>query len=123
MALLSLRVVSLAWAVVSKAEQGVGVNDSCIRGLDLSSGKSIEYCQDVSLNDRYSDLDWPIGAVKLAMPWAYDGGYDLRTLATYAGWIHDIAIVALFGVLMVCGAGAPSTHGRAKAPEGRKVKL
>ncbi|KAG0046797.1 hypothetical protein BGZ89_005189, partial [Linnemannia elongata] len=94
MTLLSLRVVSLAWAVVSKAEQGVGVNDSCIRGLDLSSGKSIEYCQDVSLDDRYSDLDWPIGAVKLAMPWANDGGYDLRTLATYAGWIHDGAIVA-----------------------------
>ncbi|KAH7032297.1 Ima1 N-terminal domain-containing protein [Linnemannia elongata] len=123
MTLLSLRVVSLSWAVVSKAEQGVGVNDSCIRGLDLSSGKSIEYCQDVSLDDRYSDLDWPIGAVKLAMPWAYDGGYDLRTLATYAGWIHDGAIVALFGVLMVYGAGAPSTHGRSKAPEGRKVKL
>ena len=122
MALLSLRVISLAWAVVSKPEQGVGMNDSCIRGLDLSSGKSIEYCHEVSLDDRFSDLDWPIGAVQLAMPWAYDGGYDLRTLASYAGWIHDGAIVALFGVLMVCGAGASSTNGRAKAPGGRKVK-
>lgn len=114
--------MSLAWAIVSKPEQGVGMNDSCIRALDLTSRKSIEYCEEVSLDDRYSDLDWPIGAVRLAMPWAYDGGYDLRTLSSYAGWIHDAAIVVLFGVLMVCGAGASSTNGRTKAPEGRKVR-
>ncbi|KAG9068916.1 hypothetical protein KI688_011212 [Linnemannia hyalina] len=122
MMLLSLRVMSLAWAIMSKPEHGVGMNDSCIGALDLTSRKSIEYCQEVPLDDRYSDLDWPIGAVQQAMPWAYDGEYDLMTLASYAGWIHDGAIMALFGVLIVCGAGASSTHGRAKAPEGRKVK-
>ncbi|KAF8933449.1 hypothetical protein BGZ47_010867 [Haplosporangium gracile] len=121
MTLLSLRIMSLAWAVVSKPEQGVDMNDSCIHGLDLSSGKNIEYCQ-IPMDDRYSDLDWPIGAVQLAMPWAYDGGYDLRTLASYAGWIHDGAIVALFGVLIVCGAGVSSANDRSKAPDGRKVK-
>lgn len=122
MTLLSLRVMSLAWAIVSKPEQGVGMNDSCIPALDLHSGNSIEYCQEISLDDRYSDLDWPIGAVRLAMPWAYDGEYDLRTLASYAGWIHDGAIGALFSVLIVCGAGASLTNGRTKAPEGRKAR-
>lgn len=114
--------MSLVWAVASKPKQGVDVNDSCIRGLDLSSGKDIEYCPG-PVDERYSELDWPIGAVQLAMPWAYDGGYDLRMLALFAGWIHDGAIAALFGVLILCGAGALSTNDRTKALEGRKAKL
>ncbi|KAF9121351.1 hypothetical protein BGW39_010593 [Mortierella sp. 14UC] len=122
MVLLSMRVLSLTWAVVSKPSHSADTNDTCNHIIDLSSpGNGLGSCQ-VSLDDRYSDLDWPIEAVQLAMPWAKEGGYDLRTLASYAGWIHDMAIVALLGVLMACGAGtsSSSTIDRAKAPEGGK---
>ncbi|KAG0371892.1 hypothetical protein BGX24_001022 [Mortierella sp. AD032] len=112
MVLLSMRVLSLAWAMVSKPTHRADMYDTCSHG----------YC--VSLDSRYGYLDWPLQAVQMAMPWAKEGGYDLRTLASYAGWIHDVAIVAFFGVLMACGAGASSsTIDRAKVPAaGRKVK-
>ncbi|KAG0207969.1 hypothetical protein BGX33_006521 [Mortierella sp. NVP41] len=121
MMLLSMRVMSLAWAVVSRRSQGIEPNGACIQELDpLLQGNGSGFCQGSLNDDLYNDLDWPIRAVQVTMPWAVAGGYDLRTVASYAGWIHDGAIVVLFGVLMTCGAGASSLS--PKAPQGRKVK-
>ncbi|KAF9928457.1 hypothetical protein FBU30_002359 [Linnemannia zychae] len=119
MALLSIRILGLGLTVFNRSTQEASLNGACGHNADLlSHGDGYEYCQD--LGNRLNNLDWPFQALQL-LPFVKDNGDNLETLASYAGWIHDGLIVVLFGVLIACGAGAPSSP-LSPSPGVRKVK-
>ncbi|KAG0019764.1 hypothetical protein BGZ80_005305 [Entomortierella chlamydospora] len=117
--LLAARILNMiSWILVDKVSLGnlSATEDTCLLQDEIPG----ERCHEPTVGHP-SLMDWSPGAIRLVYP-GVGREEAAMAVAYFAGWMHDIAMIALFVVLVAFGAGSHTIKTNQSPAQEHKVR-